>query len=91
MSRGTGPGRSRRRQAEATCGTIPVSADAPGPRSLRCPESTAPQVYEEVLNVRDKTMDPKASMPATESQRDDFLIDEIEVEDLAIDGICGVY
>ena len=41
--------------------------------------------------MRDKTTDPTTSMPATESQQDDFLIDEIEVEDLAIDGICGVY
>jgi mycofactocin precursor len=49
------------------------------------------QLPEEVLDVRDKTTDPKAPMPATESQQDDFLVDEIEVEDLAIDGICGVY
>jgi len=41
--------------------------------------------------VSDKTTDPKASMPVTEPQQDDFVIDEIEVEDLAIDGICGVY
>ena len=41
--------------------------------------------------MRDKTTDPEASIPATESRQDDFLIDEIEVEDLAIDGICGVY
>ena len=41
--------------------------------------------------MRDKTTDAKAPMPATESRQDDFLIDEIEVEDLAIDGICGVY
>jgi mycofactocin precursor len=33
----------------------------------------------------------KVSMPATESPQDEILIDEIEVEDLAIDGICGVY
>jgi mycofactocin precursor len=49
------------------------------------------QVHEEVLEVRDTTTDAKAPMPATESRQDDFLIDEIEVEDLAIDGICGGY
>jgi len=38
--------------------------------------------------VKDKATDVK---PATESQQDEILIDEIEVEDLAIDGICGVY
>jgi mycofactocin precursor len=51
----------------------------------------SPQVHKEVLDVRDKTTDPKTAVPATESRQDDILIDEIEVEDLAIDGICGVY
>lgn len=49
------------------------------------------QVHEEVQDVRDKTADPKASTAAAESEQDEILVDEIEVEDLAIDGICGVY
>jgi mycofactocin precursor len=60
-------------------------------RQAESARGTIPLVHEEDLDVRDKTTDAKAPMPATESQQDDFLIDEIEVEDLAIDGICGVY
>jgi mycofactocin precursor len=37
--------------------------------------------------VSDTPTDPK---PATEAG-DEVFIDEIEVEDLAVDGICGVY
>jgi len=48
--------------------------------------------FREVPDVReDMAMDPKAAVPAVEPEPDDFVIDEIEVEDLAIDGICGVY
>ena len=39
----------------------------------------------------DEAMDPKAAVPVVGSEHDDFQIDEIEVEELAIDGICGVY
>jgi mycofactocin precursor len=48
-------------------------------------------MHEEVLDVKDNDTDPTASLSPAESQEERFLIDEIEVEDLAIDGICGVY
>ena len=38
--------------------------------------------------MRDKSSEAK---PAAESQQDEILVEEIEIEDLAIDGICGVY
>jgi mycofactocin precursor len=41
--------------------------------------------------VTDKAVDSKAPAPTTDPQQDDFLVAEIEVEELAIDGICGVY
>jgi mycofactocin precursor len=59
--------------------------------SRTVPRGTTLQLREEGLDVRDKAVDQNATSPSTDPQQDDFLVAEIEVEELAIDGICGVY
>jgi mycofactocin precursor len=70
---------------------VPHEAHAFTGAARAAPRGTTLQLREEVLDMSDKAVDPGATSPATDPQQDDFLIAEIEVEELAIDGICGVY
>ena len=44
-----------------------------------------------MLNENDKLKSPHSENQTDEKQEDIFQVEEITIEEMAIDGICGVY